>query len=108
LAEIRDRVLSVADYALMDLRPMNGEHYLHLGGCPNHGGTYGQALINLFTEVGRLAPGSYGLLYVHDDEDPVHADGFRVFRLVRGEVTEHADHFLSPVTTLEDDWSAGT
>ncbi|WP_410611889.1 Imm7 family immunity protein [Amycolatopsis sp. lyj-109] len=57
----------------------------------------------LVAKVGRLAPGSYGLLYVHDDEHPEHRLSFRVFRLARGRVTEHADHLLSPVIpTLED------
>jgi hypothetical protein len=95
------------DYALMDLRPMNDTYYLHLGGCPNHRGTHGPALINLFVAIGKLAPGSYGLMYVYDDEDPVHTEGFRIFRLVRGTVTEHADSLLSPVVpTLEDEYTA--
>ena len=57
-----------------------------------------------FRKVGKLAPGPYGLLYVHDDENPEHALNFRVFRLIRGTVTEHADHLLSPVIpTLKDE-----
>lgn len=103
LDEIRTLVDELAGYALMDLQPMNGTDYIHLGGSPNHRGQHGAEVIDLFTKVGRLAPGSYGLLYVHDDEDPEHRQDFRVFRLVRGVVTEHADHLLSPVIpTLED------
>lgn len=84
---------------------MNGRYYVHLGGCPNRRGTHGPALIELFAQVGQLAPGSYGLLYVHDDEDPKHGLDFRVFRLARGAVTEHGDRFLSPVIpTLEDEY----
>ncbi|MEV6641496.1 Imm7 family immunity protein [Amycolatopsis sp. NPDC051371] len=60
-------------------------------------------MVDLFAKVGQLAPGSYGLLHVHDDEHPEHMLSFRVFRLARGMVTEHADHLLSPVIpTLED------
>ncbi|MGW4062806.1 Imm7 family immunity protein [Amycolatopsis sp. NPDC004747] len=103
LDEIRTLVDELAGYALMDLQPMNGTDYIHLGGSPNHRGQHGGEVIDLFTKVGRLAPGSYGLLYVHDDEDLEHRQDFRVFRLVRGVVTEHADHLLSPVIpTLED------
>jgi hypothetical protein len=106
LGEIQALVNDLVGYALMDLQPMGGEYYIHLGGCPNHRGTHGHAIIGLFAKVGQLAPGSYGLLYVHDDEDPQHGLNFRVFRLVRGAVTEHADHLLSPVIpTLEDDWT---
>ena len=76
---------------------------------PDHGlRSYRQlAIIELFHRVADLAPGSYGLLYVHDDEDPEHDRHFRVFRLIRGTVTEHADHLLSPVIpTLEDEYTA--
>jgi hypothetical protein len=104
LDEIQALVNDLAHYAFVDLRPMNGHHFIHLGGSPNHRGTWGPAVIDLFAKVGQLAPGSYGLLYVHDDEDSEHMLNFRIFRLVRGTVTEHADRLLSPVIpTLEDE-----
>ncbi|WP_370936647.1 Imm7 family immunity protein [Amycolatopsis sp. cg13] len=110
LDEIQALVDDLAGYALIDLQPMNGRYYIHLGGHPNHRGQQGAEVIDLFAKVGRLAPGSYGLLYVHDDEHPEHQLSFRVFRLVRGEVTEHADHLLSPVIPILEDeepsWSA--
>src|SRR5215467_2984439 len=50
-------------------------------------------------------PGSYGLLYVWDDESNQHPNEFRVFKLARGRVTEHSDVLLSPVIpALEDVW----
>jgi hypothetical protein len=105
LEEIRALVDDLAGYALMDLRPMNGEYYIHMGGFPNHRGTHGDLVIDLLGKVGPLAPGSYGLLYVYDDEDPRHSNAFRVFRLVRGLVTEHADTLLSPmIPTVGDAW----
>ncbi|MGW5051772.1 Imm7 family immunity protein [Actinokineospora sp. NPDC004072] len=103
LGEIQALVDELSGYALIDLRAMNGTYYIHLGGSPNHRGRWGDLVVGLFTEIGRLAPGSYGLLYVHDDEHPEHKSSFHVFRLVRGVVTEHPDHLLSPVIpTLED------
>ncbi|MEU1605684.1 Imm7 family immunity protein [Micromonospora matsumotoense] len=105
LDEIRNLINGFTGYGLMDLRPTNGAHHVHLGGFPNHRGTRGADVVDLFTRIGRLAPGSYGLLYVHDDEDPEHNLAFRVHRLVRGTVSEHADHLLSPaIPTLEDDY----
>lgn len=104
LSGIQALVDEFTGYALMDLRPMNGACYIHLGGNPNHRGQHGEGVVDLFAQVGRLAPGSYGLLYVHDDEHPEHALSFRVYRLTRGTVTEHADHLLSPVIpTVEDE-----
>ncbi|MFD7445634.1 Imm7 family immunity protein [Streptomyces sp. NPDC059909] len=50
-----------------------------------------------------MAPGSFGLLHVRDDEDPGHENDVRVFGRVRGTVTEHAESLLSPcIPTPED------
>ena len=89
--EIRTLVDELAGYALMDLQPMNGTYYIHLAGNPNRRGQHGAEVVDLVANVGQLAPGSYGLLYVHDDGHPAHMLSFRVFRLARGVVTEHAD-----------------
>ncbi|WP_432922328.1 Imm7 family immunity protein [Microbispora sp. CA-135349] len=105
VAAIRRLVDDLGDGALLDLRWMNGTPFLHVGGMSNHRGTWGRMILDLFARVGDIAPGSFGLLYVWDDEDPEHHNEFRVFRLVRGAVTEHADVLLSPaVPTLEDEW----
>ena len=86
---------------LLDLRYMNGEPFIHLGGFSNHRMT--PDVVELFEHVGVIAPGSYGLLHVRDDEDPGHENEVRVLRLVRGMVTQHTEALLSPCTpTLED------
>lgn len=106
---IRRRVDEVAGPYLLDLRFVNGVPSLHLAGFPNHRGLHGGDVEALFAAVGALAPGSYGLLYVRDDESADHANEFRVFRMARGRVTEHADPFLSPcVPTVEDEMGDGS
>jgi hypothetical protein len=82
---------------LVDLRWVNGVPVLHLGGLDKHGATMAPDLLDLFTRVGELAPGSYGLLHVWDDQDLQHDNEFRVHRMARGQVTEMADTLLSPV-----------
>ncbi|QRP45920.1 immunity 7 family protein [Amycolatopsis sp. FDAARGOS 1241] len=82
---------------LVDLRWSAGMPMLHLGGLDKHGGAIAPELIETFTRVGELAPGSYGLLYVWDDQDPDHDNEFRVFRMARGLVSEHSDTQLTPV-----------
>ncbi|GAA2641537.1 Imm7 family immunity protein [Nonomuraea recticatena] len=100
--EVRACLAELRDYGLVDLRWMNGTPFVHLAGQPNRDGGWGEVLIALFERVGRIAPGSYGLLHVWDDEGS-HPNEFRVFRLVRGQVSEHADPLLSPVIpTVED------
>lgn len=88
------------DFSSFDVRRTgNGMIVLIANGLRNH--RY-RAVIELFERVGRLLPISYGLLYVHDDEQKGHENEFRVWRLARGSFTEHADPFLSPyIPTVE-------
>lgn len=103
VGRIRRRLEELNSPYLTDLRWMNGVPYLHLAGFPNHRAKHGDQIIALFTEVGRTAPGSYGLLYTLDNEDPRHNNEFRIFRMARGQVSEHPDTLLSPsAPTIED------
>ncbi|MFF4547114.1 Imm7 family immunity protein [Streptomyces sp. NPDC001435] len=98
--ELRAHLAAVASPYLLDLRWMNGEALIHLGGHLNH---RSGDVLGLLAHVGAVAPGSYGLVHIRDDEDPGHRNEFRVLRLVRGEVTEHTEPLLSPcVPVLED------
>lgn len=68
-----------------------------------------EPVIDLFRWVAVELPFSYGLLYVHDDEDTHrgadHVNEFQVWRLARGEFEELADPFLSPyIPTVEPHW----
>jgi hypothetical protein len=62
----------------------------------------------MMTWIAENGPGSYGLFYVHDDEDLIEvkyygrgeqdfSNEFRVHRIANGQVTELADPFLSPI-----------
>jgi hypothetical protein len=102
--EVRRRI---ADFAVgsgvADVRWVNGVCMVWFAGCPNH---RHDRVLDLFPWLGRLAPGSYGLLYVWDDEAGEAGEAenqFRVWRLARGLVEERADPFLSPcIPTIED------
>ncbi|MFJ5707990.1 Imm7 family immunity protein [Streptomyces sp. NPDC093105] len=91
--DLRLRIAETASPYLLDLRWMNGEPFLHLGGHANHRST---DVTDLFAHVAAVAPGSYGLLHIRDDEDPGHENEVRVLRLARGEVTHHTEPLLSP------------
>ncbi len=83
---------------------LNGDlHVLSIAGHRNH--RY-EPVIDLFRWLAVNGPGSYGLLYVWDDEDHKHGDYqnlFRVWRLARGVLEERSDPFLSPpIPTVED------
>ena len=57
----------------------------------------------LVNKIGELAEGSYGLIYLYDDEAVGKENQFQVFSLSRGSVEEFSDQFLSPIApTIED------
>lgn len=94
---VRRAVRDAGEFDLVDLRWSAGMPVLHFGGCDKHGGTLGPELLELFTRVGELAAGSYGLMHIWDDQDPEHDNEFRVYRMARGQVTEQSDVHLTPV-----------
>ncbi|MET9949950.1 Imm7 family immunity protein [Streptomyces sp. NPDC006339] len=99
--ELRLHVARMSGPYLLDLRWMNGEPFLHVGGNANHRPS--DDVIELFEHVAAVAPGSYGLLHIRDDEDPGHENDVQVLRLARGTVTRHTETLLSPcVPQLED------
>lgn len=83
---------------------VNGMLQFHLGGFVNHRGQQGQEVLDVFHSIGKIAPGSYGVLYVHDDEDVETSNEFVVYVMRRGQVSEERDQFLSPrAPTIEDE-----
>jgi len=85
------------DLDLVDLRWSAGLPMLHLGGLDKHGTAVAPQLLATFERVAELAPGSYGLLHIWDDQDPEHDNAFRVYKMARGQVTETTDPHLSPI-----------
>jgi len=77
----------------------NGLSSVAISALHNHYQDYPIAMMNW---VAANAPGSYGLLYVHDDES-VHDNAFRVWRLARGHIDELDDPFLSPCIPFVSD-----
>jgi len=90
------------------LQRYNGGDSLTIAGQHNHRNEY---VIELFRWIAANAVGSYGLLYIRDDEDSVRGadfeNCFRAWRLCRGALTEMDDPFLSPaIPVVEDPWDA--
>ena len=82
------------DISLFEIkRTSNDLLVLVTHGLRNHAD---RGVVSLYRWIAENLTNSYGLLYVHDDEDPVHDNEFRVFKLAKGKLSEHADPFLSP------------
>jgi hypothetical protein len=84
----------------IDIYPCSDKYCMWVTGSPNHK-SYQESFspIELFKYVGTISTGSYGILYVLDDEDLVNENDnyFKVFVLKNGKVNEYRDKFLSPV-----------
>ena len=92
--DLRRRIDKFGDGSgVCDVRVVNAYWHVWFAGTPNHGH---DNVLQLFPYIAQHAPGSYGLLYVWDDEDADHDNVFRVYRLARGRVEVTADPFLSP------------
>ena len=93
--------LAVEDFGCKaEVATANGLHRLTIHGYRNHHQPW---VLNLFKAAGRIAKGSYGILYIHDDEDPDMSNEFQVWIMIRGKVEMRNDTDLSPcMPKLED------
>ena len=90
------------DNEFYDLRNINGNHHLTIQAGHNH---RHNEIIEFFKWIAEIAPGSFGLLYIHDDEDLLrqNENRFKVWRMRRGTVDELDDTFLSPLNPAVED-----
>lgn len=88
---------------------INGDfNALWVGGCRNR--RY-EPVFELYRWLAQESAANFGLLYANDAESEFDNE-YRVWRLCRGTLTEHADGLLSPIIpTVEDpydhDWRSG-
>lgn len=82
---------------MLNIYATNGEYHLSTGGLFNRKTTELLEVVNIYHLIAKKAPGSYGLLYIRDDEDTEGIDNeFQVYVLSRGQVSIEKDNFLSP------------
>ncbi|NLP13041.1 MAG: hypothetical protein GX383_00850 [Clostridium sp.] len=89
---------------ILNLHAVNGIYHILLAGCSNRKPINEDNPVEFFEYIARLTPGSYGILYVMDDEDTDGFDNeFRVYVLSRGRVLEKKDVYLSPFIPIVED-----
>jgi hypothetical protein len=85
------------------LKFLNGNLVLSIAQNANRIRNETKNVFKLYAFIMQIAKGSYGLIYLHDDEDPEKANEFQVFVLARGKLEKRKDIFLSPLApTIED------
>ena len=83
-----------------DLRLSNGDWHVWLGGLRNHSQDW---VVFAFTEIAQTAPGSYGLLHIHDDEATGDENTWTCWTMLRGGVQATPEERLSPhIGRVED------
>ena len=89
---------------MIGLKWINGSPFFYVAGQPNHKSQDVDEVFETYKLIGKLAPGSYGVLYARNDEDEEGYDNaFRVYVLSRGNLVVHDDTFLSPcIPVIED------
>jgi hypothetical protein len=88
----------------ISLRWVNGMAQLHMSGFLNHRSGEGQQVIETFERIGKAAPGSYGVLFARDDEDPNgRQNEFQIFVMRRGSTQAAPDSLLSPYIPVVED-----
>jgi Immunity protein 7 len=75
----------------------NGLRTIHFSGLRNH---YYSKPLEILEWIRENAPYSYGLLYIHNDEDAENEDNFVVYRLARQEIRKIKDNILSPCSEI--------
>jgi len=116
-----DKEVSAADKVLhiqlRDWLELNGSNWLKWQfseGLNNHCGILqfhtsrnhrAASVWSLMEFISEQSLGSYGVVFVHDDEDNGartsndFAQSFRVWRILDGQITEHADPLFSPFSS---------
>ena len=98
-----NRNLDELGYSELKPKWMNGECCFQCSLYTNHWGGSNQDVLNTYYLIAKKAVGSYGLLYVYDDEAKIDSDVFAVYKLARGKVERIVDNLLSPfIPTVED------
>lgn len=82
----------------------NGVPNLSIALYKNRKGIEVDEVFELFGLISEIAKGSYGLIYLYDDEDSEGQENeFQIYRLIKGRLEKKMDMLLSPVVpTIED------
>ena len=104
ISKIDQMIQSVAGFNQnFTILPLNGSYVLFIGINHNHDVDYTNLIYSLLTEICKLAPGSYGIIYIRDHENSLDFNRFKVYKVAKGFVSIEEDGFLSPCNPKIED-----
>lgn len=84
------------------LQYLNGEAYINTLFCSNHHTSEVDEIIETYKKVSKIATGSYGIIYLQDDEDEKHYNEFQIYVFKKGQCISQIDTNFSPcIPTIE-------
>ncbi|HAJ97500.1 MAG TPA: hypothetical protein DCO72_07170 [Ruminococcus sp.] len=88
----------------IDLQYMNGIPYINTAFFPNHRTKEVDNIIEIYQNISKIATGSFGIIYLRDDEDKLYYNQFQVYVFKKGNCTFKIDTDFSPcIPTIEND-----
>jgi len=85
------------------VKALNGQWFIEFTIFCNRRNPEIEEVFRLYKRIGEIAEGSYGLIYLYNDEEKGKENQFQVFSLSKGIVKESFDSFLSPIIpTIEE------
>lgn len=88
----------------IELQYMNGFSFISTLFCSNHRTKEVDDIIETYKSIAEIATGSYGIIYVRDDEDEVHYNEFQIYTFRKGSCTYKADADFSPCIPVIEDY----
>lgn len=96
--KIEERISYLSwDINLIDLRYCNGSPNLSIALFANRVNKEVEDIFELLKFICKEARGSYGMIYMYDDESYETPDEFRVYVVCKGKICEKEDKYLSPL-----------
>lgn len=100
--EITRKVKDIISDSGIELRYANGEPYVNTLFCSNHRTSEVDEIIEAYKSVSKTATGSYGVIYLRDDDDAKHFNKFQIYVFKNGTCSQRSDEDFSPcIPTIE-------
>ncbi|MDE7398455.1 MAG: immunity 7 family protein [Oscillospiraceae bacterium] len=88
----------------IELKCVNGTPFVNTLICSNHRTSEVDDIIEVYKSISKTATGSYGVIYLRDDEDDEHYNEIQKYVFKRGTCIYKIDEDFSPcIPTIESD-----